>query len=100
MVPMSDRIFVPLTGADVVAAACVDLERRPDGVLDEVLERGIRSLVIDMAGVDRVSSATVATLLRAHRRCAVRGVDIVLRRTSRQCREVLGRAGLARLMTF
>lgn len=65
-----------------------------DGQLDAVLEAGARSLVLDMSGLERVSSTTVAALLWTRRRCSSRGIEVSLRHPSRRCLDALARTGL------
>ncbi|WP_158257280.1 STAS domain-containing protein [Kineococcus xinjiangensis] len=65
--------------------------------LDEVLHRGPATLVIDLTQVHRLSSVTVAVLLRAKRQCRARGARVVLRGVSRSSLEVLQRTGLSPL---
>ena len=86
---MADEMVVSIPHTKV-GAALGDLEQR--------LEVGLGSdplvVVLDMAAVERVSSATVAMLLWARGRCASQGVEILLRHPSRRCRETLERTGL------
>ncbi|WP_432497295.1 STAS domain-containing protein [Kineococcus gypseus] len=65
--------------------------------LGEALDGGCSTLVVDVSGVDHLSSAVVALLLRAKRRCRARGGRVVLRGPSRGAVEVLHRTGLAPL---
>jgi anti-sigma B factor antagonist len=46
---------------------------------------GLRELVIDLERVTSLGAAGVAALSRAHRRCARRGVRVVLRCAGRRC---------------
>jgi anti-anti-sigma factor len=70
--------------------ALVDLRRR----LATVLERGPATVVIDVSGVTQLSSTGIAVLLWVKRRCAVRGVRVVLREPSRRSIDLLRRTGL------
>lgn len=54
-------------------------------------------LVVDLSGLERLSSATLAALLWARRTCYARGGRVVLRNPNRRCRDVLTRTGLAAL---
>ena len=74
-----------------------DLMRVLDDVergLDSLLDRGPRTLVVDMSGVARLSSTTIAALLWVRRRCAARGVDVVVREASTRHLAQLRRIGL------
>jgi anti-anti-sigma regulatory factor len=62
--------------------------------LDLVLASGARVLVLDMSAVETVSSTTVTVLLWAKRRCAARGLAVLLRQPSRRCVDTLRRIGL------
>jgi len=57
------------------------------------------TLVLDMAEVELLSSTIVAMLLWARRQCAAQGVDIVVGRPSRRCRDALERTGLLRVVS-
>lgn len=46
--------------------------------LDEMLAAGPSTVVVDVTGLTRLSSPTIAALLWAKRRCAARGVQLVL----------------------
>lgn len=82
-----DRLHEPLA----------DLRWRLDGLLAS----GPSTLVVDVAEVTRLSSATVAVLLWVRRRCRARGVRVVLRDPSRNTVELLRRTGLlSRLETI
>ena len=65
--------------------------------LVDLLGGGADTLVIDVSGVDRLSSAGVATLLGAKRTCQARRIRVVLADPSNRTREVLARTGLASL---
>ena len=85
------------SGAEVVMA----LPNGPDGTTGELdrwllrlLDHGPSRLVVDLSGVDPLSSLAVSALLRIHGQCRSRGVVMVLRQPSRRSRGVLRRAGL------
>jgi anti-anti-sigma factor len=63
--------------------------------LGELLSGGATILVVDIGGLERLSSATLAALLRAQRTCRARGGRVVVRGANRRCREVLARTGLS-----
>lgn len=63
--------------------------------LGDLLGAGGASVVVEISGLDRLSSATLAALLRAQRVCRARGGRVVVRGANRRCREVLARTGLA-----
>lgn len=62
--------------------------------LGGLLESGPSTLVLDVSQVRRLSSATIAVLLWVKRRCLTRGVQVVVRRPSRDSLAVLARTGL------
>jgi anti-anti-sigma factor len=62
-------------------------------VRDAFLEGGGR-VVVDVAGLQRLSSGTVAALLWANRHCAQRGGVVVLRAPSESNLDLLRRTGL------
>jgi anti-anti-sigma regulatory factor len=59
----------------------------------EAMSRGGSVLVVDVSGVQRLSSAVVGALLWVQRTCAARQVDLRLRGANRQTRELLARSG-------
>jgi anti-anti-sigma regulatory factor len=71
-----------------------DLRRQ----LAEPLRTGQGEVVIDIGGVARLSSATVAAILWAKRSCATRGVDLSVRNPSGRNLDVLRRCGLAEVL--
>ncbi len=64
------------------------------------LHAGARSLVVDVAGVQRLPHAVVAVLLSAHRICRARGGAVVLRGANRRTEDLLHRTGLWRVMVL
>ncbi len=63
--------------------------------LDELLPADAPpSLVVDISGLTRLSSPTLAALLWAQRRCQLRGGQMRLVGANRRCREHLARTGL------
>lgn len=66
--------------------------------LPALLAGGAESLVIDLSGVERLSSSSIATLLWVKRACAARRVRVVLSRPSDRTLEVLTRTGLASVL--
>lgn len=67
--------------------------------LDDLIADRRPVLVVDLSGLSRLSSATLAGLLWTQRRCRARGGYVVLRGPNRRCRELLARTGLAGLFT-
>jgi len=65
--------------------------------LGRLLEGDPPVLVVDVRNVARLSSATVAVLLRARRLCRARGGVLVLYRPSRVVLSVLRQSGLGQL---
>ena len=63
--------------------------------LTGLLGGGTNTLVIDVSGVVRLSSACVATLLGVKRTCRARRVRVVLSGPPNRTLEVLTRTGLA-----
>jgi len=63
-------------------------------VRDAFLEGGAR-VVVDVSGLQRLSSGTVAALLWANRHCHQRGGLVVLRSPSESNLDLLRRTGLA-----
>jgi anti-anti-sigma regulatory factor len=59
----------------------------------EAMSRGSSVLVVDVSGVQRLSSAVVGALLWVQRTCAARQVDLRLRGANRQVRELVARSG-------
>jgi anti-anti-sigma regulatory factor len=80
---------LPLRNAGV-AQALDELELR----LDTALATGPRVVVVDMSAIGQVSSTTIAALLWVKRRCASRGVEVLLRGPSRRNLDTLRRVGL------
>lgn len=62
--------------------------------LDAALAHAPRTVVVDLSGVDRVTSTTIDALLTIQERCAGRGVQVLLRRPTRRSLETLRRIGL------
>lgn len=62
--------------------------------LPQLLAGGHPTLVIDISGVERISSTTVAAILWVKRRCRGRRVRVVVRDPSRRSLEQLRRTGL------
>lgn len=87
------RVVVALDD-DALAQSLGDLRSR----LAEVLIDGQATLVIDVSGVERLSSATIAALLRVKRQCLTRRVRVVLRSPSSRSRDILTRGGLAAVL--
>lgn len=63
------------------------------------LTRATPRVVVDISGLDRLSSATVAALLWANRHCVHRGGAVVLLNPSSSSLGVLRRTGLLDLLT-
>ena len=62
--------------------------------LDDLLPHGAQALVVDIHGLTRLSSQTLAALLWAQRRCRLRGGHVRLVGANRRSRELLARTGL------
>lgn len=81
---VDDRAVVHVRGE-------VDIATSPalDDVVEQTLARGARQVVIDLADVTFMGSSGLASLLRAHRRAAEEGSEVLLRRPSRAVSDVL-----------
>ena len=69
-------------------------------LLHDALLAGARQLVVDLSGVQHLSSSAVASFLSAHRTCRARGGAVVLRGANRRTEEPLHRTGLWRVMVL
>ena len=67
-------------------------------LLHDALLAGARRLVVDLTGVQHLSSTAVASLLWAHRICRARGGTVVLRGANRRTLDLLHRTGLERVL--
>lgn len=93
------------SGGDERRAVVVRLDQTtlPSGLVElrsavvAVVRSGARVLVVDVSGLDRLSSPTVTALLWARRRCRVQGSAVVLRGVTRRRMRLLRRTGLADL---
>jgi anti-anti-sigma factor len=63
--------------------------------LDELLPARSTTLVVDISGLSQLSSATLAGLIWAQRRCRARGGAVVLQGANRRSRQMLARTGLS-----
>lgn len=66
--------------------------------LPRLLAGGADTLVIDLSGVDRLSSASIATLLWVKRTCSARRIRVVLSSPSTRSLEQLTRTGLTNVL--
>ena len=66
--------------------------------LSGVLSAGNARLVVDVGGLERLSSSVVAALLRAKRKGRARGVEVIVRGASDQSLGLLQRTGLAAVL--
>lgn len=85
-----DPVVVELDDASLLEG----LTRLRSGVSAHLVG-GNQRLVVDIAGVSRLSSATVAALLWAKRHCHSRGGHVVVRGPSQDSVDMLRRAGLS-----
>lgn len=67
--------------------------------LDGLLAGRDPVLVVDISGLSRLSSATLAGLLWAQRGCRGRGGGVMLRGPNKRCRDMLARTGLIDLFS-
>lgn len=87
--PDEETIVVPFADATCLRAIHSLRWRLP-----EMLAGGPEAVVVDLAGLTRFSSTTVAALLWAKRRCGTRGVPLRLRNADPALAGQLRRAGL------
>jgi anti-anti-sigma factor len=91
-------------GDDVLL--CVDDAMLEEGLADlrwmlhDALVAGARRVVVDLTGVQQLSSPVVASLLSAHRTCRARGGAVVLRGANRRTEDLLCRTGLWRVLSL
>jgi anti-sigma B factor antagonist len=67
-------------------------------LLHDALLAGARRLVVDLSGVQDLSSSAIASFLWAHRTCRARGGAVVLRGANRRTEDLLHRTGLWRVI--
>ena len=91
---------VPADGASVVVLHQEHAWQGTEALRRELagaLDAGASTIVVDVPGAQHLSSAVVALLLRAKRRCRARGGRVVLRGLDRHQLDVLHRTGLSPL---
>jgi anti-anti-sigma factor len=88
-----DEIVLRLSDA-MVADGLAELR----WALHDALLAGVRRLVLDVSGVQSLSSSAVASFLAAHRTCRARGGGVVLTGTNRRTDDLLHRTGLWRVL--
>lgn len=86
----SDDTVVALEDASLLEG----LANLRSGVRSHLVD-GTERIIVDIAGVSRLSSATVAALLWAKRSCRSRGGHVVVRGLSQDSLNMLTRAGLS-----
>ena len=102
MAPARSRVDVGTQG-DVVTVH-LDDALLADGLADvrwllhDALLAGARRLVVDLSGVQYLSSSAVASFLWAHRTCRARGGAVVVRGANRRTEDLLHRTGLWRVL--
>lgn len=69
-------------------------------MLHDALLSGARRIVVDLSGVERLSSPALASFLWAHRICRARGGALILRGADRHTLDMLYRTGLWRVLTI
>jgi anti-anti-sigma factor len=100
--PAVEDVRGGVPGDEVVVA--LDQALLSDGLADtrwmlhDALLSGARRIVVDLSGVERLSSPALASFLWAHRTCRARGGGVVLRGADRRTRDVLHRTGLWRVL--
>ena len=92
-VPAVDEVLIVLDDA-LFAEGVADVR----WLLHDALLAGARRLVVDLTGVQHLSSTAVASFLWAHRICRARGGAVVLRGANRRTEDLLQRTGLWRVL--
>jgi len=92
-VPSVDEVLIELDDA-LFADGVADVR----WLLHDALLAGARRLVVDLSGVQHLSSTAVASFLWAHRICRARGGAVVLRGANRRTEDLLHRTGLWRVL--
>jgi anti-anti-sigma factor len=69
-------------------------------MLHDALIAGARVVIVDLDGVQRLSSPLIASLLSAHRTCRARGGAVTLRGVNRRTEDMLSRTGLWRVLSL
>jgi anti-anti-sigma factor len=92
-VPAVDEVLIELDDA-LFADGVADVR----WLLHDALLAGARRLVVDLSGVQHLSSTAVASFLWAHRICRARGGAVVLRGANRRTEDLLHRTGLWRVL--
>jgi anti-anti-sigma factor len=92
-VPAVDEVLIELDDA-LLADGVADVR----WLLHDALLAGARRLVVDLTGVQHLSSTAVASFLWAHRICRARGGAVVLRGANRRTEDLLHRTGLWRVL--
>jgi anti-anti-sigma factor len=88
-----DEVTVRLTD-DLLADGVADVR----WLLHDALLAGARHVVVDLEGVEHLSSPAVASFLSAHRTCRARGGSVVLRGANPRTMDLLHRTGLWRVL--
>lgn len=88
-----DEVTVYLTD-ELLADGLADVR----WLLHDALLAGGRHLIVDLGGVNQLSSPAVASFLSAHRTCRARGGSVVLRAANRRTIDLLHRTGLWRVL--
>ena len=91
--PDGDEVTIRLSD-DLLAEGLADVR----WLLHDALLAGARRLVVDLTGVQHLSSSAVGSLLSAHRTCRARGGAVVLRGANRRTLDLLHRTGLWRVI--
>jgi anti-anti-sigma factor len=107
-VPAAAAKEMPMTTTAVNDQVTIRLsdELLADGLADvrwllhDALLAGARELVVDLSGVQHLSSPAVASFLSAHRTCRARGGTVVLRGANRRTLDLLHRTGLWRVLAL
>lgn len=79
---------------NVVGRVDRDSSTQLEQKLDELIENGRRNLIIDLSGVEFISSYGLRTLVTARKRCAQKRGRLVLLTPSERVTDVLAMSGL------
>lgn len=96
MLSVTEADDVVEVSSDAVTGDIADLR----WAVHDGIRAGARTVVVDLRAVDSLSSAAIAVLIGAHRRCRARGGKVVLRDANRRTTDLLLRTGLWRVLAL
>lgn len=68
--------------------------------VEDLLERGVSHLVIDMRLVKFINSTALGAVIKAHKRCRAEGGELVVAQPSPFVRDVITKVGIDKLITL